>query len=686
MDNFWGFSDRLLVKIIYKNAIGLLNIYKGKFQKFFGREIMSKIQDNIELDKLNIDKLESIKKIVKDRWKNARKFKIPYTPHDQTHSEKIESILYDLLLLDDNETGRSIDSFTNDEKFLLLAAVQLHDIGMCPNLTILPDLPDEELRKTHHERSAEFIKLEPELQTILTAQERDRLSTICFLHRKSEKIPDKLFDKIQLLIAYLRIADALHIPDRAPLGELRTHLASGMDPVSKYHWLKSFYITYAGPSKKDSHKLVIKFKKPINWNGNVEKDLFPLLDIIDTEIKDELDSVKDILVAGNLKYNLPVYTEVETDFNETYLNNDELADLMELLGIIELFNPTITPNSGKVIEIVLNQLERCVTIAPEKAKDGIQNVDEYLKITLDPLLKERPCHAYLWNIQEKIYKYLEELERKSKTEDENEVASLRIQFMSKVQQLIRALKWRRRVLKHKLTKEIIKSKIINQNDVFLLYGFSDSVILCFNSLDDDIKKDIEVFVCECSTKTRHRYDNKLIYCEGIHYINELKKIGIKNIYFVPDSCTSNLFFPHNKNEINKGCKKVNKVIFGTNGINKNTGEVFHGLGHLAIADMAKIYEIPIYVIAGGLKIRCDLPKVPEKQRMETWYPTDVAFSNTFIDVNFYNPREDIVPKEKITKIITEKGSYNTTSPLTELADISTNIDEIVSEYENRNKV
>jgi translation initiation factor 2B subunit (eIF-2B alpha/beta/delta family) len=98
-------------------------------------------------------------------------------------------------------------------------------------------------------------------------------------------------------------------------------------------------------------------------------------------------------------------------------------------------------------------------------------------------------------------------------------------------------------------------------------------------------------------------------------------------------------------------------LFGTNGINLK-GEVSHGLGHLAIADMSKEHGIPVYVIAESLKIgkdNAEFKRNPKNRRRETWYPTDVLFDD-INESNNHNPREDIVPPNKITGIITERGS------------------------------
>lgn len=642
----------------------------------------------LDLSETNEKRIKKIRELVDKTWRESRHFIKPYTPHDATHSLKIEEILISLLLLDNEEGRKQARTNLNDnEKFLLLAAVWLHDIGMCPTLKELSGLSkhasqaeqenwDAKVRAEHHKRSAQFVKQNETLKSVLTENERDFLSTICFFHRRAENIPLQQYDKIRLIIAYIRLADALHIPDRAPLSELRTYLAYGMDPVAKYHWFKSFFILYAGPSKDNPWKIMIKIKKPVSWNGNAEQDMASLKWVINTELNDELDSIKDILVNGKYKYELPAYTEIEFDFDEVYLSNDEIADLRELLGIIELFNPTLSPNAGKMIGIVLNQIERIVDINPDvHAEDAIHHIKNYQEYTLNKLLAERPCHAYICNLRDDIHELIKnldsELSPSPKLKTFADKTKISINFILKIQEKIKALKWWHEKYKSEIQKQLKESgksegmiKIKDQiPDSPLLYGYSGSVIFALDVLPDDIKKRIDVFVCEGTTKTKHRYDNKLIYCDGIHYVEELKKIGIKNIYLVPDICASNLFLPYSedeKEEIEKSKekrKRVDLVIFGANGIDIKTGEIFHSLGHLAVADMAEKYNIPIYVIAEGLKFKEKIKKSPEKQREEAWYSKDISVQDILKDTVKYNPREDVIPLNKVTQLITEFGRF-----------------------------
>ena len=337
-------------------------------------------------------KLETIKEKVEQIQNQSREPVAPYPPHGTSHSKKLEELLD--VLFPGEESEKVNEVFSDKEKFLLFASIWLHDVGMYPQL--FPDDPDpntwdtedleewdrEILRKTHHERSKRYI-LEKWKDLGLENGEARDLALICKHHRKSQKLPESKYvdEKTRLIIAYLRLLDALHIPNRPSKGELsklRTYLAYGMDPVSKFHWYKSFYVSGI-ESSPDELKLTIKFVLPEEWKNKEEK-IFPLIRAIETDIRDELDAMKDILMESKVKYDLPAYIYVDHSFKLTPLTSQEVDELESLLAIIVLFDPTISPNSGELINIVLDGLERCVDIrAYPKSPAALKVIHEHAK-------------------------------------------------------------------------------------------------------------------------------------------------------------------------------------------------------------------------------------------------------------------------------------------------------------------
>lgn len=108
-----------------------------------------------------------------------------------------------------------------------------------------------------------------------------------------------------------------------------------MDPVSKFHWYKSFYVPKDGIKPFPNElKLIIKFILPERWSKNNGREkMSPLTRAIVTDIKDELDAVKDILVESKVKHDLPAYIYVEHDFELRSLLPKKVDELESLLAI-----------------------------------------------------------------------------------------------------------------------------------------------------------------------------------------------------------------------------------------------------------------------------------------------------------------------------------------------------------------
>lgn len=691
----------------------------------------------------DMDRLRDIRMRIEGEWRRARPL-YPYTPHDNSHCEKVEELLYKLI-----EPEKIKEKLTSEEIFLLLASIWLHDIGMKPHLFI--DDPSEDdyrgisstfdydktIRENHAERSERYVE-ENGNDLGLTEDEIRHIGAMCLLHRHraykelykqdwETKLPPKI--RIQLLIAYLRLADALHIPDKADTTEFKIYMSLGLDTTSRYHWFRS---KYAKDIKIDeeNHKITILLRIPEYHQDYWTKKLEPLKKALITGVQDELDSIKDILFKGGIC----VYTTIDCDAApDKTLKEDDAQQLKELLNNIELFDPMWTPNASSVINTVLKQTQLFIRL--KDANKSVKYLDDYTKNALKEIIEKRPCHIFLLRI---YYLLIETLQNTGITNEEK----------------IRIIKkeingWSGRT--NKVINDIYKHaySILNKDlSPILLYGYSDTVVKCLELYLYKTKRNLEIFVCEGRTKTNYRYNNRLVYCDGVKYAEELKasekrindelyksdnlkflfcwdevpgrdddaildslkhdfgitwkkkpkiekidndrtikitteedsislrlndertkvyldtnknrtdefivmdydkpdvykKANVK-IWIVPDSCVSNLM----------SRDKVGKVLFGANGINQN-GKVSHTLGHLAIADIASKYKIPVYVIADSMKIG-DLKEKPELERGNQWLTTDIDFEPRTAEFKMYNPREDVIPPDRIKRIITEKGIF-----------------------------
>jgi len=106
------------------------------------------------LEKPLLDKLQAIKKYVERH--------LTVLPSSPGHSyftshgiDHLKGVMYNVnLLTEDLVEQHAFERLNSCEIFVLCAAVWLHDIGQ----TLLLNDSLEEVRKTHHTRSCEFVK------------------------------------------------------------------------------------------------------------------------------------------------------------------------------------------------------------------------------------------------------------------------------------------------------------------------------------------------------------------------------------------------------------------------------------------------------------------------------------------------------------------------------------------------
>ena len=135
----------------------------------------------------DVDRLLKVVNKVTTEWTSKKPVTYPYTPHDHSHCEAVEKLLFCLIPCDLMK-----EKLSPQEIFLLLAAAWLHDIGMHPNL--LPDdrvaaaMFDQEetaknnraVRAVHPDRSARYVNATPDLG--LSSAESNVVARLCRLH------------------------------------------------------------------------------------------------------------------------------------------------------------------------------------------------------------------------------------------------------------------------------------------------------------------------------------------------------------------------------------------------------------------------------------------------------------------------------------------------------------------------
>ncbi len=580
---------------------------------------------------------------------------IPYTVHDERHSEIIEEMLGNLL------PENVYDHLTPREYFLLIASIWLHDVGMVPHLfdneKVAPDVivdddrqikRNRENRKIHEERSCRYIKINQDLLGLDRGEASD-LITIVKHHRHNaytklyQLAPTSTFDpgtRIKLLIAYLRFADALALPlpPKEP-AEFRIYLAYGLDPDSLYHWFKSKYTEKIEFDHKTG-KVTIKIQRP--QSGTAEewhKKTEPLKRALKTSLQDELDSVRDIIVSNGG----PRFYEVECEcYGESQMEEKEQQNLEILLNNIELFDEYLTPNSSLLKEKILKQV--LVLIEGTDAEAGIVYLRNYLKSVAEDLLEKKRFHINIIKIKEDLTKIL-----RRKISDPDKIQEIKA-YIKKLESQQGSITLQ---IAKNFHKHIQKTRKNHHNRPlsFLIYAYSDTVVKCLAYFNDQEQKPMNIYVCEGRPKTNYRFNNRLDYSDGIKYSDEITN-QVKNrvpgfsIKIIPDISASYLF----------ANKEVDYILFGANGIG-HSGTVTHSLGHLGIADMAySSYKVPVIILAESNKIdaRVDVKDKKRENRNPHWLTTDILFESRIKGKTEFNPRGDFIPPEKISRIITEK--------------------------------
>ncbi len=233
------------------------------------------LSESLRLPKDRGTHLVSIRQAVGNVWD------IPlldhYTNHGVDHSRRIIHALEGLL-------QEHPDLLNGHERFVLLAAVHLHDIGMqSPRHAGLPvkarheyTLEDlEAVRKDHHEASARMIheSLSGQLgYTLGLEQSQDYaefIATLCRYHRTldTQDLADASFAgdpvRIPLLVALLRLGDELD----ADFRRVNMHVLKRWDiPLeSKRYWWYHYYVQSVQIEKG---AITLHFRFPKQYQGD----------------------------------------------------------------------------------------------------------------------------------------------------------------------------------------------------------------------------------------------------------------------------------------------------------------------------------------------------------------------------------------------------------------------------------
>ena len=571
-------------------------------------------------DERYIQKLTFIREYVTNLWRENRGLPARYTLHDDSHSEMVERAIFKLI----PETKYS--EFSEPEKFYLLSSVWLHDIGMIPELFGRKD-DYKKLRYEHHIKSQRYIE-ENRQKLGLHHSEANIIGEICKYHRKSEDILECQETtagsiRLQLLASYLRLADAIHI-DRTRVDEslFKIFLETGMPWDSMYHWLKSFWIDDVS---LDFDNLTITIHLLISQKDAENVEI--ISNMIEEEVRTELYTVKDILIRGGISY----FLDVETKFG-LGIEESQKIDLKQIIGNIQLERK---PSASDVMDTIVNTILPILDLSDKRQAYSIMK--SYQSEVIKNIVKSRPSHVLV----SKIHRFIDD----NVKEDEKDLSSQQIN--DKINNLKIKIEQFRKSREESLNDLFLYAKaILGSAESTLLLGYSNLVIKVLESVKNGVKKKSKIYVCECKSKNQYNVMNELIYCDGIEYASQIKKIGYEDVCFVPDILAGNLI----------ARELVSRVILGANGVDIESGTSGHTAGHLAIADLAHLYQIPVFVIVDSDKFGV-MDHNEKLEREINWVTGDKRALSKLEGIKLFNPREDIVGADKVFALVTDYGIF-----------------------------
>ncbi len=573
-----------------------------------------------------------------------------FTPHDENHCFSVDKLAKALI-------SKSNIDLSEFEKFILFVCIWTHDIGMLTEVAtpILGDAykPDNK-RKDHEIIGAKFLSTNKKFLDLfernginenLAMTYINTINLINKFHRRKYSLSDcPQFryikgEKIRssLIASILRLSDTLHIDtsryDRKKYDILQI---GNFDRTSRLHWLKS-YVVSSVYLDIDKQSIFITLDLPdieLEQRVDFEENIINLKSIIYEDVYEDIIAVQNIF----RQYNLPFYSLVSIDIN--YIVGMESTRAQEIKGIINDLHILLSPSTSKVIRKSLDSIQSLVEIDFKTYEIFYKQVGILID-HLKSIHEYRPCHVGLKKIIDTI--------------ETEYLAFPNIQTGTKAD-----IKKSQKLLKEKIeqinktrTKAIKKlqghaDELLAYENI-LLFGISEIVSGLLKSCDPQFKEKVNIYIFECGSKRQFSPSNSLEYNDGLQYSFLLSSYGLKNISLLPDNSIASLLSDP------KIDNKKTILLFGANGIEKDSYNCGHSSGHLTMAIVANHFNIPIWIITDSYKIGT-IDWKPDLQRVGTlWLTGQKKWISECQqkNIDLKNYREDTIPFSMVDRIIFE---------------------------------
>jgi translation initiation factor 2B subunit (eIF-2B alpha/beta/delta family) len=619
---------------------------------------------------LNSDYTEDygkLKKFVEETWKECGDSEI-FTPHGADHCFRVEKMIKLLI------PPEKWNSISNRERKILTWCAWTHDVGMFKSL-YPPDTGEDEIRSKHVDTSSEWVLKNKEKLGISPIEAQVIAYIIRFHARKyrfnecdERRQCDGQWVRTRLIGAYLRIADALDVSHtrvdehQNVRFQLLQRLISGDRDVTLFHWIKSFLVTGIIPNHS-KQVFEVEFQIPKGYDFN---KYAPLLQYVVNELKQELETVESILDEGGLS-SFHNVVESKTEFIQLPGYDLWIKSLPDALIYLQIAS---SPSSSSMTEATLDSLE----LAIEREYSDKALFREKLiqfRESLNDKLEKRPGHTQLRYICKAIDIALNHLS----VEIESAIKILK-DFIKGFKKLFGPDGSKRQAenLKEALNKLCREENRTSWN--FLLYGSSRTVASALAELDINIP--IILLIAEGRPKTIHGAYNTPTYLDAESYANlirseEPEKRKAK-VFIIPDACIATamklgmlkkLESSDDKIKSDAFFPKIDAVLFGGNGIfihpsisSSNTA------GAYGITLAAKYLNVPVIAVSNATKIWDEYDQnwqFRHRAKENKWLTSLSKLRDRLCEENQlsaeinWNPREDYIPFEDFSAIVTNYG-------------------------------
>lgn len=538
--------------------------------------------------------LENIKKHLE--FKDQENTEVDYyTPHGCTHSQAVEYIVDTML---SKCTGLEL---TELERFLLLASIWTHDLGMFSDIAkryfdALKECYSTDKRRKKHEEISAWYLLENYMmvflgkargtpnyieETFLESKLRsyvDVINLIIKYHRRATKIeecPKTVYlgaEKIncRLLACFLRLGDTLNIDSTRYDPKMYAALLFGeFNRDSRLHWLKSFIISNIYLDAENRQVVVNihldELDKEDSKKRAKEEEENYLKDLIRRDIDVDLAAVRETF----REYSLPIY--VKTDIIVSRIPGFDVNKRSDIAGGLSDLKLRFSPNSTKLIDEALNCIE-CLCDANIYQHQSFHSQLDQLKQKLKSVQEERTCHVGLQALIEGFNSIIRDMP----SEGHAKIDSCRIEcFRNDLRKFVKDFRKTQKDAKDRILTER-NVRFMNDVQNIFLFGYSQSVIDFLKKYTETLHQkrwiDDNIYIFEDAAKRRLGIGNTIDYNDGQYYSTKIKGIGFNNVKIIPDAEFATILAENAKysssgkweNPIINGSNSV--VLIGANGV------------------------------------------------------------------------------------------------------------------------